>query len=321
MNFNKFRNTSVFATFVVGISIMTTGCASKPPAPIKKPVVKKYEVKNADTVGITGAAGELKRLTYGGAEELVSDLSDDSQWLLIDTYTIDNLKRRSKYIINKLNVSNSQKMILTPSNSSNSRAIWNKKNNKIIYQTDRSGRTIGESMGVNGETGIRFITNSSLGSASSPDLNEMGTDIVFTLNGNISMVKPDGTQIRMFGNGYSPKWSPNGKKVMFIRKTGNYRHIFIMNNNGTGLIQLTSETFNDYEAVWSPKGDKIAFISNRANKRNHLYIMDISGMNIIQLTDGQFNVSSLTWGKDGFIYFSADAGGNKDIWRLKPVIN
>ena len=46
--------------------------------------------------------------------------------------------------------------------------------------------------------------------------------------------------------------------------------------------------------------------------------MTSNGQRVTQLTDGYFDIDSLTWGEDGYIYFSANAGGNWDIWRLEP---
>lgn len=298
--------------------IIFTGCEQKQQQAVYTPpkLIKKIK-KDDKSVSVTGAAGQLKRLTFGGLEELVSEVSSDNKWLLMDTYSVNN-KKRSNTVIQKLNIDNGQKMILTPANSSNSRAVWTDDNQKMIFKTNRSGSTIAESMGINGESGIKFITNSSLGKSYEPNINEAKNDIVFVLNGSISMVKPDGTQIRMFGSGHSPKFSPDGKKVLFIQDDGNFNHIFTMNKNGNSLMQLTSETFDDYEAVWSPDGKRIAFISNRANEHNHLYVMDLNGRNLFQLTDGNYDISSLDWANDDYIYFSANAGGNRDIWRLKP---
>lgn len=313
-NLNKYISVLI-AGFIM------TGCAERQMQPsyeFKQEVQKVHTPTIDKNVGITGAAGELKRLTFGGYEELVSKLSNDGKWLLMDTYNL-NGNNRSKTIIQKLSLETGVKMILTPSNSTNNRAIWDTDDKSIIFTSKRSGSAIVQSMGVDGESGIKFITNSSLGTASEPDLNNQGTDIVFVLNNQISMIKPNGTQVRMFGNGYLPKFSPNDDKILFSKDIGERTHIFTMKTNGTQLMQLTAENASDFEGSWSPNGEQIAFISNRANNHNHLFIMNSNGSNIIQLTDGNFDISSVHWGKDGNIYFSANAGGNRDLWKLKPM--
>lgn len=305
----------------LGILLLFTGCSQKTTRPlyVPKPIVEQTSIPvNSDVVGVTGAAGELKRITYGGNEELVSDVSNDGQWLLIDAYSFKN-GVRSNTIIQKINLMTGSRMILSPSNSSNSRGVWSFDDSNFIFTTNRTGSSaIVQSMGASGETGIRFITNGSLGKATDANFNQTSSDIAFVLNGSISLVKPDGTEIRMFGSGYLPKFSPDGNKILFTRYAGDFLHLFTMNTNGTFLMEITAETANDFEGSWSPDGSKIAFISDRATQK-HLYVMDNNGANVTQLTEGNFDISSLHWADDGFIYFSANAGGNRDIWKLKPI--
>ncbi len=67
-------------------------------------------------------------------------------------------------------------------------------------------------------------------------------------------------------------------------------------------------------------------ITNKGHPGHPLYLKKnlkpivFNGQGLTQLTEGKFNIHSASWEKDGFIYFSADAGGNIDIWRLKPKI-
>lgn len=315
MNFSFIGATSL-------ICLLIAGCSVPQQTVLQQTVLHQAYTKAIDDeVSITGAAGELKRLTHGGYEELVSQLSADGKWLLLDTYAIESGKKSTNYVIQKFHVYNGQRMILTPENSGNYASIWYKNDSAIIFTTERMGKpSIAMSMGVQGENGVRFITNNSMGDSHSPDINNKFDDIAFVLNGNISIIKPDGTQIRMFGSGMYPKYSMDDSNILFIRQVGKFRHIFNMNENGTGLSQLTSETANDYYAVWSPDSKQIAFISDRVKGHKHLFVMKSNGSQVTQLTEGNFDVSSLDWGNDGYIYFSADAGGNKDVWKLKPVI-
>lgn len=80
--------------------------------------------------------------------------------------------------------------------------------------------------------------------------------------------------------------------------------IFIGDEKGKVLKQLTASPGYDAEAVVSPKGDKILFTSMR-NGDLDLYIMDINGKNVKQLTH--------TLGYDGGAFFSAD--GSRIVFR------
>ncbi len=80
--------------------------------------------------------------------------------------------------------------------------------------------------------------------------------------------------------------------------------IFKANEDGSGIIRLTSEKGYDAEATISPKGDKIVFTSTRDNDIE-LYSMDLDGSNVKRLTN--------ELGYDGGAFFSYD--GTKIIYR------
>lgn len=306
--------------------LLSAGCQQKAtiqapviyeePQKVVAPIKKKYVIPvKVNSVSVTGSAEALKRLTVGGPHERVLDLSPDGKWLLLETYK----QQKSNRVLQKMKLSNGIKMLLSPESSSNKHAAWNPNGKSYIFSTNRMTHySIVQSMGVNGGSGVKFITKSALGDAKYPDVSSDGKQIVFSVDDNLAMVKPNGMDLIIFGSGYRPKFSPNDKKILYAQKVGAYRHIYIMNADGQEIIQLTSERAKDFAANWSPNGRKIAFVSDRVGGHRHLFIMNIDGSNITQLTDGQFNVNSLEWGDDGYIYFSADAGGNEDVWRLKP---
>lgn len=54
-------------------------------------------------------------------------------------------------------------------------------------------------------------------------------------------------------------WSPNSKRIVFLRTT--LDALFVVNLNGTGLKQITSAGFNisSFGGDWSPQGNEIVF--------------------------------------------------------------
>lgn len=85
--------------------------------------------------------------------------------------------------------------------------------------------------------------------------------------------------------------------------------IYVGDEKGKILKQLTTSPGYDAEATVSPKGDKIVFTSMR-NGDLDLYVMDIDGKNIRQITHEM--------GYDGGAFFSPD--GTKLVFRAsRPV--
>ncbi len=119
-------------------------------------------------------------------------------------------------------------------------------------------------------------------------------------------------------------YMPDGKKILYAStfkggkecppdppKTTKYLwsiypeyDIFISDEKGKLLKQLTDLPGYDAEATVSPKGDKIIFTSTR-NGDLDLFIMDINGKNVKQVTN--------TLGYDGGAFFSPD--GSKIVFR------
>ncbi len=302
--------------FVLILCLCFTGCAASAPAV-------------SESVSVTGAATALKRLTTGRANEYVSDISPDNKWLLVDLEASG--QERQKIGIEKYDVDAGVKVLLTPQTSNNKEGKWvHNRMNEVtgfVFVSDRLGvTTLVRSLGTTGESGVKFITQPALGPVRYPDVSPNQKDVVFSImksesDSQLSVVAMDGRNIRMYGAGYQADWSPDGKTVLFVRLVGQYRRVYRMDiSTGSNLIELSEYQANDIMPTWSPDGTHIAFLSDRIGSRYHLFIMTRNGKDITQLTDGDFDVGSLCWAKDGFIYFSANAGNNWDMWRLKPQL-
>ena len=79
----------------------------------------------------------------------------------------------------------------------------------------------------------------------------------------------------------NPRISPDGTKILCegssissISKKPNL-DIFVVNLDGTNLIQLTYHPANDCCPVWSPDGKYIYFLSSRANEKSSFNIWRI----------------------------------------------
>jgi Tol biopolymer transport system component len=123
-----------------------------------------------------------------------------------------------------------------------------------------------------------------------------------------------------------PNWSPDGSKIAFTSNRpglpGDHPEIFVMNADGTGVIQLTEtdETTANYEPSFSPDGTKIAFaaIGNHyAVTSWQIFVMNVDGTGITQLTDNSYDNYEPYWSPDGSkIAFTSTRDGDPDIFVM-----
>jgi Tol biopolymer transport system component len=126
----------------------------------------------------------------------------------------------------------------------------------------------------------------------------------------IYVIEPNGfaqTRITIDG-GTSPAWSPNGSKIAFERNDD----IYIMNANGLGVTQVTSDTTFDGEPSWSPDGSKIVFVGSPSTfDPGEIYIINTNGSGLTQLTSDSLYDTGPVWSPDGSkIAFSREPEGD-----------
>ncbi len=95
---------------------------------------------------------------------------------------------------------------------------------------------------------------------------------------------------------YDPVWSPTGEWIAFVsERTGN-DEIWIIHPDGTGLKQLTHNTWEwDKHPSWSPDGKQIVFWSNRKVGRKQIWIMNLDGSDQHDISNDQWNDWDPIW--------------------------
>lgn len=119
--------------------------------------------------------------------------------------------------------------------------------------------------------------------AYSPD----GSHIVYASNEdgsmNIYIMKKDGSDVRQLThttdcyNG-GPFFSPDGSKIIFRadRNTPNLLQIYMMDTDGTNLIQLTDNGAVNWAPFWHPSGKAVAYTTSLHGHHNYqIYLLNI----------------------------------------------
>jgi Tol biopolymer transport system component len=91
------------------------------------------------------------------------------------------------------------------------------------------------------------------------------------------------------------------------------RDIWLMSGaDGSGLLNITNNTFVDQDPSWSPDGKQIAFFSDRdGGPHDDLWVMNADGTGARQLTNG-FNGGSVDWAPDGKTLVLTEFEGPED---------
>ena len=200
---------------------------------------------------------------------------------------------------------------------------WSPDGHRIVYRDSRRGINQNDEifvMNADG-TGSRNLTKDP-GNDWGPDWSPDGRTIVFNsdrdgLPMGGFLVHPDGSKLhRIATDAYVeyPAWSPDAKRIAFMGGDSAAEYdIWIVDVDGTDLVQVTDSPGPDGWPAWSPDGTQIAFTSVRDDcsysnapdcrstgdigPHHDVWVVNVDGSGLARVTPefGQF----VTWSPDG----------------------
>jgi eukaryotic-like serine/threonine-protein kinase len=111
-------------------------------------------------------------------------------------------------------------------------------------------------------------------------------------------------------------WTPDGR-IVYGTKVGDNLDVWIMNGDGSGQRQLTSNDDPEEVGEASPDGRYIVFSSYHPGDIVHIWRIDADGGNAKQLTQGNFEDFSPFFSPDGkWVVFGSWRSGSLRAWKV-----
>jgi len=115
----------------------------------------------------------------------------------------------------------------------------------------------------------------------------------------------------------APILSPDGQRVAFVSGSYDNGEVYVVNVDGSGLLNLSDDEADDDSPTWSPDGQRILFVSDREGN-NEIYSINPDGSGLVNLTESSDDDYSPVWTPDGQrILFRSDRDNyNAEIYLM-----
>ncbi len=137
----------------------------------------------------------------------------------------------------------------------------------------------------------------------------------------IFVVGADGTGRRRLTSAAEPTttpvWSPDGRRIAFIRRTGADTHIYIMDADGGSQRPLTTGPGRAASPAWSPDGRQIVFTAT-SNGPSQIAAVRSDGSRRRDLAPARSDQRAPAWSPDGRLiaFLSKTGGGYFDLYAV-----
>jgi len=148
--------------------------------------------------------------------------------------------------------------------------------------------------------------------------------IAFARDGNIEVMRPDGSRERVLplgrGNVIEPSWSPSGSRLLFTcRPPKEDSEICVARADGSRRRVLTDNEVFDQQPSWSPDGDSVLFTRGEgpfAVAGANLIVLDLATKAERTLLYRPEGINHPRWSptSDEIVYAATGSMGERDIF-------
>ncbi len=268
------------------------------------------------------AQQEVKQITFGGKHDRDPMVSPDGRHLAFSS------NRTGNYDLYVHTFGEAGVMQLTRSPKDDRDPNWSADSRTIVFTSKRTGK--GDLYKTDREGKSGFLQLSERDDLEEyPSFAPRGKGLLFVRSARKVIRRQSDKQVvladsaasvntaRTLGEGYSARFSPDGKKIVFVSRRTKNADIWLMNADGGMQTQLTTNGKNDEDPCFSPDGKHIVFSSNRTGN-NDIWVMNADGSNQRQLTAGAEDEIQPCWSSGGYIYYVKKIdNGTSNIFRIK----
>lgn len=183
---------------------------------------------------------------------------------------------------------------------------WSPDGKRIAFTSERDGATNLYVIDADGANLRRLVHSPAVCYMPSWQVTPDGERIVFGMNAaraEMASIRPDGTDLRVLGEGFDPTLSPDGRRVTYTgRAPEGGVSVFVMNHDGSAprRVVATASRVGATFPNWSPDSRQIVY-SFPAGDALELFVVNADGTDNRRLTTfgGTSVCTPSAWSPDG----------------------
>lgn len=317
--------------------------------------VAKIDVK-IEPVAASTASKAMVRVTQGTELEGFPSVSLDGDEVAFVRFSKD-VKQADIYSINIQGQGASKR--ITQHMAIDSAPVWYRLprtgEDVVVFDSNRTAMfSIWERSATGAGASLQIVPDDPFYHYSSPDVNRVNGKIAFVrttvkmpmldplralrygVDARIVVCDHDGRNVTDFAHGVCPRWSPDGKRLAFAKRgTAGRFDIWVVNADGSEMLQITQHVGDEIEPAWSPDGSALAFCANRVagvgwrDKQRFgdfdIWLASLKTGKVVQLTSAGPFEGWPAFAANGDIYFhsfsiDAEKRVSAGVWRVTPEI-